>query len=56
MSLEIDILNGDASWGRTEPLHDAVFGREIVEFPGGHVGYAQAPAEFAEVLVRVLDR
>jgi acetyltransferase/esterase len=31
-------------------------GRRIVEFPGGHVGYAQAPAEFAEVLVRVLDR
>jgi acetyltransferase/esterase len=31
-------------------------GRPLVEFPGGHVGYAQAPAEFAEVLVRALDR
>jgi acetyltransferase/esterase len=30
------------------------FGRAIVEFPGGHVGYAQAPAEFAEVLAGVL--
>lgn len=29
-------------------------GRPIVEFPGGHVGYAQAPAEFAEVLAGVL--
>ena len=29
-------------------------GRPIVEFPGGHVGYAQAPAEFAEVLACVL--
>ncbi len=32
----------------------ARFGRPIVEFPGGHVGYAQAPAEFAEILAGVL--
>jgi hypothetical protein len=32
------------------------FGLPLVEFPGGHVGYAQAPAEFAEVLIRALDR
>jgi acetyltransferase/esterase len=29
-------------------------GRPIVEFPGGHVGYAQAPADSAEVLAGVL--
>ena len=34
----------------------ARFGRPIVEFPGGHVGYAEAPKEFAEVLVRALGR
>ena len=27
MTIEIDILNGDASWKRTEPLHTAVFGQ-----------------------------
>lgn len=31
------------------------FGRPIVEFPGGHVGYAQAAAEFAAVLAGVLS-
>jgi hypothetical protein len=29
-------------------------GREVVEFPCGHVGYAQAPAEFAEILTGAL--
>jgi len=43
MSLEIDILNGDASWDRTEPLHNAVFGREIVgKLPWGHIEWAHA--------------
>jgi aminoglycoside 2'-N-acetyltransferase I len=43
MSIEIDILNGDASWQRTEPLHTAVFGREIVEkLPWGHIVWAHA--------------
>ena len=27
MTIEIDVLNGDTSWKRTEPLHTAVFGR-----------------------------
>lgn len=34
----------------------ARFGRPVVVFPGGHIGYAEAPAEFAEVLVRALGR
>jgi predicted acetyltransferase len=43
MSIEIDILNGDASWKRTEPLHEAVFGRQIVEkLPWGHIVWAHA--------------
>jgi hypothetical protein len=43
MSLEIDVLNGDASWDRTEPLHNAVFGREIVgKLPWGHIEWAHA--------------
>jgi acetyltransferase/esterase len=29
-------------------------GRDIAEFPGGHLGYAQHPADFAAQLVRVL--
>ncbi|MEV6674474.1 alpha/beta hydrolase [Streptomyces sp. NPDC051162] len=29
-------------------------GRALVEFPGGHAGYAKHPAEFAELLVGVL--
>ena len=35
MSVEIDILNGDASWKRTEPLYNAVFGRQIAEKSSG---------------------
>ena len=43
MSIEIDVLNGDASWKRTEPLHEAVFGRHIVEkLPWGHIEWANA--------------
>jgi GNAT superfamily N-acetyltransferase len=43
MSIEIDILNGDASWKRTEPLHEAVFGQEIVgKLPWGHIEWAHA--------------
>ena len=39
MSIEIDVLNGDASWQRTEPLHNAVFGvlSQITE-SHGHIG------------------
>ena len=43
MSIEIDILNGDSSWTRVESLHDAVFGRQIVEkLPWGHIEWAHA--------------
>jgi GNAT superfamily N-acetyltransferase len=38
MSIEIDILNGDASWPIAEPLHQAVWGPHVVEkLPWGHV-------------------
>jgi GNAT superfamily N-acetyltransferase len=43
MSIEIDVLNGDTSWKRTEPLHTAVFGQQIVErLPWGHIQWAHA--------------
>ncbi len=43
MSIEIDILNGDASWTRVEALHHAVFGRHIVEkLSWGHIEWAHA--------------
>ncbi|MDE2378674.1 GNAT family N-acetyltransferase [Bradyrhizobium sp.] len=43
MSIEIDILNGDASWPIAEPLHSAVWGRDVVEkLPWGHVQWANA--------------
>jgi GNAT superfamily N-acetyltransferase len=43
MSIEIDVLSGSASWKRTEPLHAAVFGRQIVEkLPWGHIQWAHA--------------
>ncbi|MFI1968376.1 hypothetical protein BLA24_13590 [Streptomyces cinnamoneus] len=50
--------------GRTSRTHDvsrptAVLAqrlrRELVEFPGGHVGYAKQPARFAARLVELLD-
>lgn len=43
MSIEVDILNGDASWKQVEPLHEAVFGRQIVEkLSWGHIVWAHA--------------
>jgi GNAT superfamily N-acetyltransferase len=43
MSIEIDVVNGDTSWKRTEPLHTVVFGRQIVEkLPWGHIQWAHA--------------
>jgi GNAT superfamily N-acetyltransferase len=33
MSIEIDVLNGDASWPIAKPLFDAVWPRHIVEKP-----------------------
>jgi hypothetical protein len=31
-------------------------GREIVNFPGGHLGFVSSPAEFAKELVNALSR
>jgi len=43
VSIEIDVLNGNASWKRTEPLHAAVFGPEMVKhLPWGHIVFAHA--------------
>ena len=43
MSIEIDILNGDASWPMAEPLLNAVWPHEVVEkLPWGHVKWAHA--------------
>ena len=56
MSIEIDVLNGDASWPRVEPLMNAVWPRHVVEkLPWGNVEWAHAdlrvlidaPQEFA---------
>jgi hypothetical protein len=38
MSIEIDILNGDAAWPLAKPLMDAVWPSDAVEkLPWGHV-------------------
>ena len=43
MSIEIDVLNGDASWPMAEPLFEAVWPRDIVEkLPWGHIKWAHA--------------
>jgi aminoglycoside 2'-N-acetyltransferase I len=43
MSIEIDVLNGDASWPAVKPLFDAVWPRDAVEkLPWGHVKWANA--------------
>ncbi|MFB9269030.1 GNAT family N-acetyltransferase [Bradyrhizobium erythrophlei] len=43
MSIEIDVLNGDASWPRAEPLHRAVWGRHLVEKqPWAYIEWANA--------------
>jgi hypothetical protein len=31
------------------------FGTEVIDFPGGHIGYVTHPAEFATRLRQVLD-
>jgi aminoglycoside 2'-N-acetyltransferase I len=41
MSIEIDVLNGDASWPMAKPLFDAVWPREVVEkLPWGRFVFA----------------
>jgi GNAT superfamily N-acetyltransferase len=43
MSIEIDVLNGDASWPTAEPLFDAVWPPDVLEkLPWGHVEWAHA--------------
>ncbi|MBR1209224.1 GNAT family N-acetyltransferase [Bradyrhizobium sp. JYMT SZCCT0180] len=43
MSIEIDVLNGDASWPRVEPLMNAVWPTHVVEkLSWGHVKWAHA--------------
>jgi len=43
MSIEIDVLNGDASWPRTEPLHSAVWSPEVMaKLPWGHIKWENA--------------
>jgi aminoglycoside 2'-N-acetyltransferase I len=43
MSIEIDVLNGDASWKTVEPLLNAVWPRHVVEkLPWGHIEWAHA--------------
>ena len=34
----------------------APFGRDVIELPGGHVGYVTHPAAFARELVQALAR
>lgn len=43
MSIEIDVLNGDASWPAAEPLLHAVWPPEVVKTrPWGHIQWAHA--------------
>lgn len=43
MSIEIDVLNGDASWPVAEPLFDAVWPPDVIEkLSWGHVQWAHA--------------
>ena len=43
MSIEIDVLNGDASWPTAEPLLNAVWPADVVaKLPWGHVKWAHA--------------
>lgn len=43
MGIEIDILNGDASWNMAEPLLSAVWPRHLVDkSPWGHIRWADA--------------
>jgi aminoglycoside 2'-N-acetyltransferase I len=43
MSIEIDVLNGDASWSQVEPLMKAVWPRHVTEkLPWGHIEWAHA--------------
>ena len=42
MSIEIEVLNGDASWPTAEPLFNAVWPSEMVKkLPWGHIEWAR---------------
>ena len=42
MSIEIDVLNGAASWKAVEPLHNAIWPREAANKPWQHIQWANA--------------
>jgi len=43
MSIEIDVLNGNVSWMRVEPLYKAVWSPELrAKLPWGHIVWAHA--------------
>jgi len=42
MSIEIDVLNGAASWKGVEPLHNAIWPREAADKPWRHIQWANA--------------
>ena len=43
MSIEIDVLNGDASWPQAEPLLNSVWPQHVVEkLSWGHIKWAHA--------------
>jgi aminoglycoside 2'-N-acetyltransferase I len=43
MSIEIDVLNGDASWAAAEALFDEVWPPQVLEtLPWGHIVFAHA--------------
>jgi aminoglycoside 2'-N-acetyltransferase I len=43
MSIEIDVLNGDASWAKAEPLLKAVWSQEVLKKSSwGHIEWADA--------------
>lgn len=43
MSIEIDVLNGEASWAQAEPLLKAVWPPDVLEkLPWGHIAWAHA--------------
>ncbi|MDU6671074.1 MAG: GNAT family N-acetyltransferase, partial [Bradyrhizobium sp.] len=48
MSIEIDILNGDAAWPQVKPLYDAIWPPEVV------AGLPWAGITFAHADLRVL--
>jgi len=42
MSIEIDVLNGAASWKTVEPLHKAIWPQQATNKPWAHIQWAHA--------------